>query len=198
MDPQTATVFLNAATVPRVRPAGPAGAAAAKLHHLLLVDVADGQVESASDVWVRVRPLPPAAAAPSDASGAQPGREQAGGADCEVQYEAVIAEQQEVLGTIRNEDGEAVVKRCWDASRGCVQLVTIGSDVSPFQQQPPPARPGSRGDTKAGSPTSKRDRRDAQRGRRRRRSGGSSSDGSSSEGEGEAVKLAAAAESKPS
>jgi hypothetical protein len=62
VDPETGTAFLNAATVPRVRPAGGGGegsgggaaAAAATLRHFLVFDLVGGAVESARDVWVRV------------------------------------------------------------------------------------------------------------------------------------------------
>ena len=62
VDPEHGTVYLNAATVPRVlqsphvtEPSDPW--AHATQHHFLVVEVEDGEVEAAADTWVRVVPM---------------------------------------------------------------------------------------------------------------------------------------------
>lgn len=54
----TGSIVLNAATVPRVRPCpdnGWLGRPKGTLRHFLLVQLADGQVEYAKEVWVHVQ-----------------------------------------------------------------------------------------------------------------------------------------------
>ncbi|MEW5297623.1 MAG: hypothetical protein WDW36_000821 [Sanguina aurantia] len=59
--PTTNTVYLNAATVPRIRPSPnspppPVGSTAPRLqhHHFLVAEIEEGEVMRASDVWVEV------------------------------------------------------------------------------------------------------------------------------------------------
>ena len=60
VDAVNRTVYLNAATVPRVKrhSKGMSGTPGLHRHHFMLVTLEAGEVESAKDVWVEVRPPP--------------------------------------------------------------------------------------------------------------------------------------------
>lgn len=158
VDAETGTVYLNSATVPRVRK--PIGSApvppGAYQHHLLVVDMVGGLVETAHDVWVQVAPAAAAAAgeAPAGdgsaavaASAASSPASNGAGSSARVQpppqqsqqlqpppqlppqpsrFHAQVVSRHEVVSTLRGEGG-GVVKRCWNAHRKQADLVALSA-----------------------------------------------------------------------
>lgn len=149
VDEESGTVFLNAATVPRVVPVrqpGDPGAAASR-RHFLLVELDDGQVAAAADVWVQVSHAssdgaasPAAQAAPSaslvqllglqaqlpQAWALQPGRE----ACHDGEWRAQVVDVQPVLAACAGSSGGGRRLLLWDASGSSWRQVDLPASGS--------------------------------------------------------------------
>lgn len=118
VDAATGTAFLNAATVPRVLADVGGGGAGATLRHFLVFEVADGAVEAARNVWVRVAPRARGDQQQQQGQEGQQQQEAAAAADeGEAAFAAEVAKEEEVLRTVRGADGGGVVKMVFDAHR---------------------------------------------------------------------------------
>jgi hypothetical protein len=116
VDASSGTVYLNAATVPRVKSQGPLHS----VHHFLMVDMLEGQVEAAKDVWVRV--------GPGSNDQQQPDASSSSSVQAENPVCANVVDETPVLGTVYGSRG--VVHRVWDAHVQQWQLVTLEPHVA--------------------------------------------------------------------
>lgn len=121
VDDATGTVFLNAAVVPRVRNGGVANSSK---HHFLLVDVVEGEVESARNLWVEVSSAPQAVTA-------------AGGSAA-----PVVAGPAAVATAGKGSGGAATAQTAADVTAAHGEPVSSGRVQQPDSSQQSTSRPG--------------------------------------------------------